>query len=169
MSQVEHMEIEESLEELVSRLPASAHVVVAKGPLGSRVLVEVHLPRETHFKKISESTYTEHVSEFEVLEVLRSSSLRPGERFWVWHEPAYDLKATRAYHETGFSRSPVIQSRSPVHAPRGEERVLCLEEKANDQGLILFHELAVEGFAARDELARLLAPKRRGFWPFRRG
>lgn len=162
MSQV-HYQVEHStLAEVVAGLRTDDQVVIANGPLETAVYLSVTFPRETHWKGErggSEDEYTEVAAAFETVKVLTPGSLKPGDRFWTWIRPAYDLEDVRRYHEEGFSRSPVVRVRESVFPFQDGPRIAVLHrlpEKEKDGFPLVCAPVAEEGPGAEQELRRLL-------------
>jgi hypothetical protein len=151
-----------TLAELVAGLSAADEVVIAAGPLETKLFFRQVFPRETHFgtrDTRADDPYEEFATAFEVLELLRPGALKPGDRFWAWDEPAYSLEDVRRYHEEGFSTSPVIMEREPVFPVEGGRLIAvvhCLKDKCGGDFPLVYAIRAEEGLGAGPEIKKLL-------------
>jgi hypothetical protein len=154
----------EPLSRTIDRLSANDHIVIVKGPISSKTFLKVVFPKETHFEKAEETTYEEFVSEYAVIDVIRSDFFKAGDRFWAWQEPNYDLEDTRKYHETGFSRSPDILVREPRYPLKGDRHIAFarkMDSKSTHDFPEVFSILAEEGMGAEPEIRNLITARER--------
>jgi hypothetical protein len=162
MSQVHFHRVHTTLAELVNGLSDSNEVLMVSGPLATKEFFSVMFPKETHWRKGDgqmEDVYQEFATAFEVRDVIRPGLLKNGDRFWAWMEPAYRLEDVRRYHEEGFSRSPVIETREPEFPVGDGSRIAVvrrLEEKCNADFPSVYAMEAEEGMGAEGELRKLI-------------
>ncbi len=146
----------ENLEHLAKR--ASHILIVEKGRPKEVVIKEIVFPKETHFEKKMESSYTEYVEIYHIKKIIKSEKIKSGE-VRVWTAPAYDEASSRAYHEEGLSESPIVReyhANSPNEL--GDERILFLADSIDHSDYFLF--LGAEGLKSQAQIEKALALKK---------
>jgi hypothetical protein len=168
VSEVVYIDSDESLDQLAKR---STHVVVVSLDASSKspreeLLREVVFPKETHFEKREPSIFREFAEAWNVSEVLKSPSIKPGP-IKVYTAPDYGEGASRAYHELNQTESPIIRryksTRPPKDGPNGsKKRILFLADyQAHGDEKIagaIYEFKAAEGIEALEAVKKALLP-----------
>jgi hypothetical protein len=166
MSQVSYSFERIPLSDIVDRLSPDDQVVAVQGPVSQKVFCKVIFQKDTHYKKDEETVYEEFVSEYMVIQVIRSAVFKAGDRFWVWNEPAYTFKDVKRYHETGLSRSPDILERTPEFPPDGDKSIVFITRwlsKTSAEYPLVYSIKAMEGPGAEEKIRALISVKARSW------
>jgi len=150
------------LNDIVGRLSEKDQIVVIQGPVSHKLFRKVDFPIETHFQKSEVNSYEEFLLEYAVIEIIRSTDLKVGDRFWVWEEPAYSLKDVRRFHETGLFRSPDIWKRKPEFLREGDIFIAFLfpcTSKCRAGFPIVYSIMAEEGLDAAGKIKTMIKTK----------
>ncbi len=163
MSQVTHVEYEKPISEMMEGA-YNSDILIVEGPIENKEFQHIVFPKETHFEKKTKSEYIDHVSAYKVLEVLQSTSLKPGDTIWVWKEPAYTLEDIKKAHEQGLLESPSVRVRTPDFPIEGN-RILVFAMKAEvrtKEFPSVYSFWLEEGIAAKKEVKKHL----KKWWQF---
>lgn len=115
-----------SLEELVAT--AKVIVMVNKQIPKAEVFKTKTFSRETHFKKESETNYSESLQIYSGGTVLKGN-LTPSALVKVWEAPDYNESYYRSLHENNLSSSPIVKKYQPTAvAKTGDSKILFLKE-----------------------------------------
>jgi hypothetical protein len=164
MSQIWYNVVSIPLADVIARIEADDHIVVVEGPAAHEVFRREIFPIETHHMHAEESVYEEFISQYRVVRVIFSSSVKTGDDIWVWSKPAYSHNDVKRYHEIGLSRSPVIEKREsdyPVTGNRFIAVISHLPVKSCDRFLRVYTIKAQEGEEAESEIMTLIDKGRR--------
>lgn len=160
MSQVMMMPMDmlPQIEDMVIR---SDHILLLESLDEKREYYRRLFPKETHYRKISSTIYIEEISAYKVLEVLKSHSVREGEKIWLWREPAYGEHLIRAEHEHGLLQSPYVSRYVSKYTVEESEKHaiyylkdICYPKTADTYENI---DYGVEGFSGIEEVKKLIA------------
>jgi hypothetical protein len=159
VSQISYTYEQIPISEVMKDLSAEDHIVVVQDPVSQKQYLKICFPKQTHYMMNEETIYEEFVSEYVVIDVLRSDTLKAGDHFWVWHEPAYGLEDVKQYHEIGLSISPDIMVREPEFPVKGDQRIVFVSScisKGNAEFPAVYSIWADEGLEAIVKLQTLL-------------
>lgn len=136
----------------------SYDILVVKGPTNRDLYLQETFPKSTHYKKKSSSTYQEFISEYIVLEVIRSEKIQIDDKIWQWSKPAYSRKAIVAYHEKGLLKSPIQRREIPSYPIEGDESVVFIHplDKTNVKFPVIYSFIKEEGIKAKNIVKNLL-------------
>lgn len=147
-SQVMYRDSEQTLAEVAG---FSTDFVVVKN-LGK---IEVYLEKPIKVPGKGIYKYQELVDLYEVITVVKSDKIKPGQIIKIWTEPAYNYEATRAYYVDGEFELPIIDQYKPVHEPKdGENRIMFLNDK--DPEKAVYRWRASEGLETLPDLEAIL-------------
>ncbi|MCK5267366.1 MAG: hypothetical protein KAR07_04295 [Spirochaetes bacterium] len=169
MSQVIMQFVSMPLEDDIGRiLSDNGHIIIAEHSNVSEIYFEKVFPKETHYRKSGESSYSEYVHKYQIKEIIKSDKFKPEEFFWVRNEPNYSLSDIKKYHESGLSRSPVILERKPKYPVNGKQEILFIERinKENKKFPEIYNIITREGIEAKKEINEILNRKEKKWWQF---
>jgi hypothetical protein len=154
----------EPLSQTISRLSANDHIVIVRGPITSKIYLNVIFPKKNHFKKAEETTYEEFVYKYAVIDIIKSKSFKTGDLFWVWKKPYYTQKNIKTYHEIGLLCSPDILKREPNYPLEGDHHIAFVRKmnsKSSKEFPDVFSIQAEEGMDAEPEIRELIKAKKK--------
>ncbi len=144
VSEVFYQDSGESLEKITAR--AQRIVIVSGNDPKEEVYKKVIFPKETHHNKKEATTYSEYTKIYEVKKVLKGD-VASDAVVRVWVMPDYDEGATRIYHETGQTESPLHSRYTSKNSPKEKEsKILFLNNKydGNNNIYIFIGEEGIE-------------------------
>ncbi len=157
MSQVHEMVFPEPLKEVISFfISDDVQILTVKDLNKWESFLKVVFSKSTHYQKKENSTYEEHVRQFKVVSVIKSSRFKAGDLFWVWEKPAYSLDSIKLEHEEGILESPVVEVREPDYPVEGDKLIVFIKklDKQNDKLSELYSISFQEGVKDEKEIKK---------------
>jgi hypothetical protein len=93
---------DQTIEDVLSK---TTDIVVVKSLSKKLPFYSVTFPKSTHYEKKQETIYEEQVELYEVIEVLKSESLKRNQQIKVWSPRAYGESEVQFTHEYGGIKS----------------------------------------------------------------
>lgn len=115
----------------------------------------LHVDTPPGAKPIPDDMYKEHVQIFEVVTVLKSETIKPGQIIKSWVRPVYDYETQKKMHETGMSITMASQRYESSYPPTaGENIILFVADKEPEKSVYIF--AGQEGILAQKEVEDFL-------------
>lgn len=150
-SQVHYQEIAASLEEVVND---SDNVVIVKPSDKWEVYLEKKISPKAGLPPPDE-VYQEHIYLYEVVAVLKSKTIKPGQIIKVWDTPTFSYEEMKDYYERQIRRSPIVYVYKALREPvENQNFILLLKDKEPDK--LLFRRVGNEGLATQSDIENFL-------------